>query len=85
MFSHNRTLGVVVRRNHRVWSLGFSNAIELLDDKSVSAQPVATSLCPLFNCCVCYRVLCTSILHIDRNIAIIGGSCYVYRHVMSHE
>ena len=37
MFSHNRTLGVVVRCNHRVWFLGFSNAIELLDDKLVSA------------------------------------------------
>ena len=79
MFSHNRTLGVVVWHNHRVWFLGFSNAIEVLDDKSISAQPIATSLCPLFNCCVCYRFLYASILHIDHNIAIIGGSRYVYR------
>ena len=47
MFSHNCTLGVVARHNHCVWFLGFSNAIEVLDDKSVSAQPVATSLCHL--------------------------------------
>jgi hypothetical protein len=79
MFSHNRTLGVVVRCNHHVWFLGLSNAIELLDDKSASRQPVATSLHPLFNCCVCYRFLCASIQHIDRNIAIIGCSRYVYR------
>ena len=79
MFSHNRTLGVVVRCNHRVWFLGFSNAIEVLDDKSISAQLVAMSLHPLFNYYVCYRFLCASILHIVRNIVIIGGSCYVYR------
>ena len=79
MFSHNRTLGVVVWRNHRVWFLGFSNAIELLNDKSVSAQPVAISLHPLFNCYVCYRFLYATILHNDHNVAIIGGSHYVYR------
>ena len=78
MFSHNCTLGVMVWRNHRVWFLGFSNAIEVLDDKSVSAQPVAMSLHPLFNYCVCYEFLCASILHIDCSIAIIGGSHYVY-------
>ena len=37
MFSHNRTLGVVVQCNHCVWFLGFSNAIDVLDDKSVNA------------------------------------------------
>jgi len=79
MFSHNHTLGVVVRHNHYVWFLGFSNAIEVLDDKSVNAQPIAMLLYPLFNCCVCYRFLYVSILRIDRNVAIIGGSRYVYR------
>jgi hypothetical protein len=78
MFSHNRTLGAVVWCNHRVWFLGFSNVIEMVDDKLVSAQPVATSLRPVLNCCVCYKLLCPSILHIERNVVIIGGSRYVY-------
>ena len=78
-FSHNRTLGVVVWRYHCVWFLGFSNVIEVVDDKSVSAQLVATSLGPVSNDCVCYRFLCASILHIDRNVAIINVSHYVYR------
>jgi hypothetical protein len=77
-FSHNCTLGAVVRRYHRVWFLGFSNVIKVVDDKSISAQFVATSLGPVLNCCVCW-FLCANILHIDCNVAIIGGSHYVYR------
>jgi hypothetical protein len=68
----------MVRRYRRVWFLGFSNVIEVVDDKSISVQLVATSLGLVLNCCV-YWFLCASILHIDRNIAIIGGSRYVYR------
>ena len=78
-FSHNRTLGAVVRCYHRVQFLGFSNGIKLVDDKSISAQLVATLLGPMLNYCVCYRFPCTSILHIDHNVAIIGGSHYVYQ------
>ena len=66
MFSHNSTLAVVVRHNQRLWFLGFYHAIELLDGRSESAQPVATSLHPLFRCCVCDSFLFASILHIDR-------------------
>ena len=67
----------MVWRYHCVWFLGFSNVIEVVDDKSVSAQLVAMLLGPVLNCCVCW-FLCASILHIDRNVAIIGGSRYVY-------
>ena len=78
-FSHNRTLGAVVRCYHRVQFLGFSNVFKVVDDKSISAQLVATLLGPMLNYCVCYMFLCTNILHINHNIVIIGGSHYVYQ------